>query len=368
MKIVKSYSARISGNKEKLYYLKNTLNEIEQLSKYVFDLGKDKWFDQKELYKDCRNKFPNINSKVTQKFLQLYQPKKGKKLPKKPISPSIIIDQNFDFQINNSTKLTSFWLKFHRKKFPVFGKYLKTRILESKNIKLIQIFERDNNLYCKFSYVVDKEEFKYNSSKCSSIDVNTKRHVLLSFNNKSNFYNLKQLYHRKHEHSKKHNQQHRNIENYTKDQLHKLTSKIVKDLLSNKSEVLILEDLKHLRKSASRKNKTSKGKKLNFIINSFPFYMFQNFLEYKCLDHGIKVVKIDPSYTSKTCSRCGSLNTERPHQEQFICSDCNLNLDADLNGSRNILQFYKNEVWVASESNPVSDLQTDMKPLALAIG
>ena len=68
--------------------------------------------------------------------------------------------------------------------------------------------------------------------------------------------------------------------------------------------------------------------------------MFRNFLSYKCLDRGIKVELIQPAYTSKTCSRCGSRNTTRPRQVEFICQDCKFQLDADLNGSRNISSWY----------------------------
>jgi IS605 OrfB family transposase len=121
-----------------------------------------------------------------------------------------------------------------------------------------------------------------------------------------------------------------------------LTTKISKDLHLQGVEVLVLEDLKSLRKSASKKLGTSKGKLVNYIINSIPYSMFQNFLKYKCLDLGIKVEKIHPAYTSKTCSRCGSRNTSRPRQEDFVCLDCNLRLNADLNGSRNIEKFYRN--------------------------
>jgi putative transposase len=64
-------------------------------------------------------------------------------------------------------------------------------------------------------------------------------------------------------------------------------------------------------------------------------------LKYKCLDRGIKVEKIHPAYTSKTCSRCQSKNTRRPRQDQFVCLDCNFQLNADLNGSRNIEMFYR---------------------------
>ena len=156
----------------------------------------------------------------------------------------------------------------------------------------------------------------------------------------------------------KNNQKNKNSQNYTKDFLHKLTTKVSKDLSNQEIEVLVLEDLRNLRKSASRKLGTSKGKKLNYIINSMSFGLFQNFLEYKCLDLGILVEKINPVYTSKTCSRCKSSNTSRSNatSDRFVCNDCKFQLSADLNGSRNIEKFYMKSQWATSESIPGLDL------------
>ena len=175
-------------------------------------------------------------------------------------------------------------------------------------------------------------------SKTIGCDVNYKR-IVLSDNK---FYNIKKLAHRKIEH-KKNNQTKRNLTNYSKDFLHKLTTQISNELQQKGIDVLILENLKDLRKSASRKLGTSKGKLINYIINSFPYSMFQNFLKYKCLDRGIKVEHINPAYTSKTCSRCGSRNTKRTNSKQDLttCNDCNFRLSSDLNGSRNIELFYR---------------------------
>jgi len=345
MKSCKSYTCKISGNIEKVKFLEETLEIIEDLSWVVFTLGtkysKNWWFNQKHLYHFCRNMFPELNSKILQNFLSLYKPKGKRKLPKfKPIKPAIFVDQTFDIKINDSNSLTNYWLRFSSRNFPLFGKTILDKIKDPTNVKLVQIFKKSNGqLYCKLSYVKKLEEPTTiaNPNKIIGLDVNTKRIVLS--NNK--FYKTKDLYHRKIERWKN-NITGRNNSNFTKDYMHKLTTQISQDLSNQGVEVLVLENLKGLRKSASKKEGTSKGRKLNYIINSMSYGMFQSFLEYKCLDLGIKVEKIHPAYTSKTCSRCKSLKTLRPRQEQFICQDCNYQLDADLNGSRNIEKFYRN--------------------------
>ena len=128
MKLVKSYTAKIDGNKDKIEYLRETLNTIQEMSDYIFSLGKDKWFNQKELYRICREKYPDIKSKVLQNLIRFYMPISGKKLPKKkPIKASICIDQNFDIQLSDN-KLSSIWLRFHRINFPLISNQLLERL------------------------------------------------------------------------------------------------------------------------------------------------------------------------------------------------------------------------------------------------
>lgn len=351
MKSCKSYICLISGNVGKYNHIETQLELIEHLSWVIFNLkqrfGIHWWFDQKMLYNHCRKMFPELNSKVSQNFCKCYFPTKGKKLPKKPIAPSILLDQSFYVETSSKTKLTDYWIKFHRRYFPLFGKKILEKIDLTK-IKLVQIYRKNNRLYCKMSEV--KENIKSTSDQnIVGCDVNYNR-VVLSNNT---FHSTKKLTHRKIEH-KKHNLKNRNLTNYSKDFLHKLTTQIADDLQSKGIDVLVLEDLKNLRKSASRKLGTSKGKMINYIINSFPHSMIQTFLEYKCLDRGIRVEKVNPAYTSKTCSRCGSRNTSRTNAKQdiTICKECKLQLSSDLNGSRNIEMVYTTPQWVASESNP----------------
>ncbi len=340
MKTIKSYSCLISGNKSKIEFLEDLLKQIEDLSLFVFNQGKSSWtfYNFKTLYHLCRKNFSSINSKILQNFIKLYQLKPGKKSPKSPINPLIYIDQNFNIEVDSSKKFSNYWLRFSRRNFPLLGKNNLKKISDFSKVKVIQIYKRNEKLYCKLTYVEEIPDITIqNPSNIIGCDVNYKRMVLSD----NSFKMIKQLAHRKIEH-KKNNQKKRNLTNYSKDYLHKLTTQISKDLSTQGVEVLVLENLRNLRKSASRKNGTSKGKMINYIINSFPYSMFQNFLKYKCLNLGIKVEFINPAYTSKTCSKCGSLNTSRPKQETFVCNDCNFQLNADLNGSRNIEKFYRN--------------------------
>ena len=346
MKTIKSYSCLISGNKSKIEFLEDLLKQIEDLSLFVFNQGKSSWtfYNFKTLYHLCRKNFSSINSKILQNFIKLYQLKPGKKSPKSPINPLIYIDQNFNIEVDSSKKFSNYWLRFSRRNFPLLGKNNLKKISDFSKVKVIQIYKRNEKLYCKLTYVEEVPEIVTDPAKSTGLDFNTKR--LASSNNK--IYSMKRWFHRKSEHRK--NKGKNNINNYTKNFVHSLANQIIKDLIFTGTEVLVLENLKDLRKSISKKNGTSKGKTLNYYINNcFPYSMLKQILEYKCLDFNILVETISPAFTSKTCSRCGSKETLRETRSRFECKDCNFQLDADLNASRNIRSRY-----IVSNGSPVN--------------
>lgn len=69
-------------------------------------------------------------------------------------------------------------------------------------------------------------------------------------------------------------------------------------------------------------------------------YKFKSRLKDKCNLYGIECIECKEEYTSKTCTNCGSLNNVGS-SEIYKCNYCNIVLDRDINGSRNIL--IKNE-------------------------
>ena len=116
------------------------------------------------------------------------------------------------------------------------------------------------------------------------------------------------------------------------DILNKISSDIVR-VAQASNALIVLGDLKGIRKSAK-----GKGKRLNRIINNIPFYQLTQMIEHKANWNGLKVIKVDEAYTSKTCSKCGSLNTTRNNQANFKCKDCGYQVNADFNGAKNILK------------------------------
>jgi putative transposase len=58
---------------------------------------------------------------------------------------------------------------------------------------------------------------------------------------------------------------------------------------------------------------------------------------YKCNLQRIGYAEIDEAYTSKTCSNCGFMNDNLGASKIFKCNICELKIDRDCNGARNIM-------------------------------
>lgn len=66
---------------------------------------------------------------------------------------------------------------------------------------------------------------------------------------------------------------------------------------------------------------------------------FFNQLEYKSKWYGSEFVKVDPKYTSQTCSECGCVDAKsRKSQSEFECVECKFKGNADVNASIEILK------------------------------
>ena len=113
------------------------------------------------------------------------------------------------------------------------------------------------------------------------------------------------------------------------NELHKIAKDIVNEAEKHNA-IIAIGNLNGVRKN--------KGKKANRKVNSMPFYRLKEYIKYKAFERGIAVVEVPEFNTSKQCSRCGSMRAERPSQGVFICKDCGYQINADVNGAKNILK------------------------------
>lgn len=77
------------------------------------------------------------------------------------------------------------------------------------------------------------------------------------------------------------------------------------------------------------------GKKTARDLNILSHYKFKNRLIHRCNLTTTKLYIVDESYTSKTCTRCGIIN-DVGSNEVYKCKECNISIDRDINGARNI--------------------------------
>jgi len=87
-----------------------------------------------------------------------------------------------------------------------------------------------------------------------------------------------------------------------------------------------------------------KGKKLSKMTKRlmliFSFYQFKQKLKWKCSLYNKKLIIVNESYTSKTCTNCFNIKNNLGSSETYKCNNCDIKIDRDINGARNI--FIKN--------------------------
>jgi len=116
-----------------------------------------------------------------------------------------------------------------------------------------------------------------------------------------------------------------------KDMVSELHWKTINYLMKN-YDTILLPDFR-ISGMVRKKNLSRMTKRL---LCMFSFFSFKLKLKYKCDTYGKNLIIVDESYTSKTCGTCGYLN-DIQGLELYTCSQCGLNVDRDVNGSRNIL-------------------------------
>ena len=75
-------------------------------------------------------------------------------------------------------------------------------------------------------------------------------------------------------------------------------------------------------------------------VSDLSYFTFQTMLNYKCVKYGKKMIKIgrfEPS--SQICSSCGHRQKLDLYERTYVCPECGLEIDRDLNAAVNIRNF-----------------------------
>jgi putative transposase len=120
---------------------------------------------------------------------------------------------------------------------------------------------------------------------------------------------------------------HKKITNSRLDNLHKISTELIR-----KYDKIILEDLNV--KGMIKNHKLAKD------ISDVSWSKFMELLTYKAEWNDKEIVKIDRFFpSSKTCNCCGYINQNlKLDMREWTCPSCNTKLDRDLNASINILK------------------------------
>lgn len=150
--------------------------------------------------------------------------------------------------------------------------------------------------------------------------------------------------------------------------LHTHSKGIVRDCINKGIKILVVGDVKDIRKSKKKRiiidnkkttiksnkfiSSTNHGKVGNQKLHSWSFSKFTQQLEYKCMKVGIRFVRVNEAYTSQTCSQCGQIRkANRKHRGYYVCKSCGNTINADVNGSVNILKKYLQDFLSRSIGN-----------------
>lgn len=98
--------------------------------------------------------------------------------------------------------------------------------------------------------------------------------------------------------------------------------------------VIAFEDLNRIRHLARKGTRT--GKRRRNMLNQWPFSQLQEFAAYKAAAKGVRVVMVDPAYTSQQCNACGYVDKGNRDRARFDCLRCGHGDDADHNAALNI--------------------------------
>lgn len=115
-------------------------------------------------------------------------------------------------------------------------------------------------------------------------------------------------------------------------ELHKISKAIVEEA-KRTSAIIVVGKLKGIR------NRIKIGRRVRRVVNNFPYYTLVQYIKYKAEWVGIKVMEVSEAYTSQTCHNCHVRDkAARKTQGLFECGNCGSSINADYNGSMNIMQ------------------------------
>ena len=347
-----------------------TLIRYNQICQDIIDYGwLNKTYNKNDLhygtYNNIRKNYPNFSSAMVQTARDyageiLKRTMKTKRKLNKPIKKiysgirydrrclNVMFDKN---TISINTTFGRIILPFKLAKY-----YDKYKDWKYSNAQLVR--RKDKNYYLNIQMQQNIPE-KIKDYKILGIDSGIKNICVCSNNI---FFNSKHLKNIKGKYKKmKKDLQHKGTKS-AKKLLKKISGKenrfvrdvnhcISKKIVNTEYNIFAIEDIKNIRE------KKRYNKRLNYMIGNWSYKQFQIFLDYKSKRIGKSIIKINPNYTSQQCSKCGYIHKTNRTGNIFKCKECNYELNADLNASKNIARIGRTDYLqgVVNHPNVVCD-------------
>ncbi|MGL4847542.1 MAG: RNA-guided endonuclease InsQ/TnpB family protein [Clostridium sp.] len=104
---------------------------------------------------------------------------------------------------------------------------------------------------------------------------------------------------------------------------------------AKKDSLIVLEDLTNININ------TKIHHNYRYYRMSWAFAQLRQMIEYKGLMNGIKVIDVDPKFTSQKCPKCGYTHKDNRDKKThtFICNSCNYKSNDDRVGALNLRQM-----------------------------
>lgn len=111
---------------------------------------------------------------------------------------------------------------------------------------------------------------------------------------------------------------------------HELSKNIIQEAIKQGAGIIVFEELTNIRK------RIKVGKRMRTRLHRWGFRQLQMFVQYKAETRGLRVLYVNPAYSSQICSVCGCLGVRERHLFKCLCGN---QQHADLNASRNLCRF-----------------------------
>lgn len=112
---------------------------------------------------------------------------------------------------------------------------------------------------------------------------------------------------------------------------------LIEYMKDNNFNYLVMEDL-DIKSSKTKTKKNANNVKINYndVAKTLRINNLKNVLERLCKKENFNFAKVNPAYTSQTCSACGNIDRKSRNHRMFLCTNCHHSDDADINAAKNI--------------------------------